>query len=180
MRTRTCPTSPHASAANDRWASTADASASAGSAKAAQNASPTVLKTNPPCASIALWSSRSCVMSAPLIAAGSASQRFVLPSMSVKRSVTTPEGAEIAVIVTPKRGAPARSFNPGSREWSVPVILTSYYHPPRIANEDGQYRSGLRPSRNGGPVLGTAARGSAPPDPRQPADGGRRILGYKA
>lgn len=59
---------------------------------AAQNASPTVLKTVPPLDSITRRSSSSCRSSATLIASGWSCQSRVLPSMSVNRNVTVPVG----------------------------------------------------------------------------------------
>ena len=56
-----------------------------GAAKAAQNASPIVLKTYPPCASIAARISASWRASAASIASRLRSQRCVLPSISVKQ-----------------------------------------------------------------------------------------------
>jgi len=59
MRTRIPSTAEKSAANNARCASIAAAAASSARAKTAQNASPTVLKTAPPCVSIAFRMMRS-------------------------------------------------------------------------------------------------------------------------
>jgi hypothetical protein len=59
---------------------------------AAHTPSPVCLNIHPPCRSIASRNTSSCAASADRIAAGSASQRRVEPSMSVNRNVTVPDG----------------------------------------------------------------------------------------
>ena len=78
--------------ASARWAASAAASASGALAKAAQTASPMVLKTTPPRVSIAWRSMASWRASAAGIAWGCRSHSAVLPSMSVNRKVTVPLG----------------------------------------------------------------------------------------
>jgi hypothetical protein len=75
-----------------RWAASAAASASSAWAKAAQKASPIVLKTWPPWLSMAVRSSASWRTSAEDIASRWCSHRRVEPSMSVKRKVSVPVG----------------------------------------------------------------------------------------
>src|SRR5262245_49081747 len=60
--------------------------------KAAQKASPMVLKTTPPLVSIAARRRASWRARARRIASGCSSHRRVLPSMSVKRNVIVPLG----------------------------------------------------------------------------------------
>src|SRR6185369_2393733 len=98
IRTRSGATSAgHGSPATASWASTAARAAPAGRSKAAKNASPSVLTTTPPAASMA---PRSRASWRPTIAAQAAepaarSER-VEPSMSVNRKVTAgPVGSAI-------------------------------------------------------------------------------------
>jgi hypothetical protein len=84
--------SGHGSAWSACCTDSAAAMASGADAKAAQNASPPVLKTRPPREAIDWRSSASCRATASRIAAGRASHRRELCSMSVKRKVTVPAG----------------------------------------------------------------------------------------
>src|ERR1700686_4865233 len=79
-----------------RWAAAAASTADLGEANAAHTPSPVCLNNQPPCASIAPRSAKSCAASATRIASASASHRRVEPSTSVNKNVTTPEGAAAA------------------------------------------------------------------------------------
>src|SRR5688500_16525565 len=85
----------HPSAESSRWASSAASSASEAVTKTAQKASPTVLKTWPPCPSMLLRRIESWRSRAACIAAASRSHSLVEPSMSVKRNVTVPAGRSV-------------------------------------------------------------------------------------
>jgi hypothetical protein len=92
MRTRSAAWWGQGSATRVRWARSAASIACVAVAKAAQKASPTVLKTKPPASSMAVRMSSSWRRRAPAMASGSLSHRRVDPSMSLKSSVTVPEG----------------------------------------------------------------------------------------
>jgi hypothetical protein len=76
-----------------RCASSAASSAAAAVSKATQKASPTVLKTSPPRDSKASRKIVSCLTKASAMASGKRSQRWELPSISVKTKVMVPIGA---------------------------------------------------------------------------------------
>jgi hypothetical protein len=86
---------------SSRCAATAASTAERGEANAAHIPSPVCLNNQPPCASIAPRSTKSCAASATRIASASASHRRVEPSTSVNRNVTTPEGAAAGGADTP-------------------------------------------------------------------------------
>jgi hypothetical protein len=71
----------------------AASTAARGDENAAQIPSPVCLKSDPPQSVTAVRRTSSCATNADRIAPGSASHRRVDPSMSVKRNVTTPDGA---------------------------------------------------------------------------------------
>src|SRR5215211_5148473 len=92
MRTRSRLSSSWLPVCRARWAEMAASRASGAVGKAAQKASPTVLKTKPPRSSMASLRISSWRASTSDMASGLLSQSLVEPSMSVKRKVTVPVG----------------------------------------------------------------------------------------
>ena len=117
MRTLILHSSSQGSLRIARWAPSAASSAFGAEEKAAQQASPTILKTWPSWAATASFSISSWRARALCILFASRSQSLVEPCMSVKRKVTVPVG-----------GLATRSMS-SSFPWGDTIAAQNFLHP---------------------------------------------------